>query len=415
MSPFLSGWRRGALLLALSAASAWAQKFYTYIDDLGPDYVQLAWGTTAGDNTIGRSSVSHGEAVIKIDRRTLQSRPNTVTVSGLQPDHTYTYEISIGGKKIGEGQIRTWAAQSNKLCFFVIGDYGTGTRVQYQVAQAMWQEFQKRADSDNPVRFVISTGDNIYGDVSGFLIGIRHTGNADSDWTNKFFEPYEPLLARIPWFPSLGNHDGNETESQSDLTAYLDNMPFPGGTPGRYYHFNYAGLAEFFALDSTRNSESGQPRPAYSDDAPEFQWMRREFPKATAPWVIPYYHHPVFNAGPLHVPGMRELQHWMPLFEAAHVHVVFNGHEHNLQVSEMNDLSFGIRFITSGAGGELRRTSVRKRMRAANIAAWAPQNHFLVVEIEGKTMRVTPISFVPLDIIDVNGNPLQPPFVITLP
>jgi tartrate-resistant acid phosphatase type 5 len=413
--PFLKrGCRRGALLLVL-AASAWAQKYYTYVADLGPDYLQLAWGTTTGDNTIGRSSVSHGEATIKIDRRTLTSRPNTVTVSGLQPDHPYTYEIWIGGRRIGEGQIRTWAAHGNRLCFFVIGDYGTGSRVQYQVAQAMWREFQKRADSDNPVRFVLSTGDNIYGDFSGFLIGVRHTGSSDGDWTNKFFEPYEPLLARIPWFPSLGNHDGNETESRGDLDAYLDNMPFPGGTPGRYYHFNYGELAEFFALDSTRNTESGQPRPAYSDDTPQFKWMRQEFPKATAPWVIPYYHHPAFNAGPLHVPAMRELRHWMPLFVAAHVNVVFNGHEHNFQVSEANDLSFGIRFITSGAGGELRPGNVRKKMKAANIAAWAPQNHFLVVEIEGKTMRVTPLSFSPMAIVDSNGNPVQPPFVITLP
>ncbi len=25
-----------------------AQKFYTYVMDLGPDYVQLGWGTTSG-------------------------------------------------------------------------------------------------------------------------------------------------------------------------------------------------------------------------------------------------------------------------------------------------------------------------------------------------------------------------------
>jgi len=408
-------WRRSALLLAFFAASAWAQKFYTYVDDLGPDYVQLAWGTTDGDNTIGRTSVSHGEATIKINNRTVTSRANTITVSGLLPDHSYTYEIVIAGKTIGKGQVRTWAAQASKLCFFVIGDYGTGRPVQYQVAQAMWQEFQKRSTGDNPVRFVLSTGDNIYGSVSGFLLGVGHTGSSDSDWTGKFFDPYEQLLARVPWFPSLGNHDGNETESRGDLPAYLDNMPFPGGTPGRYYHFTYGGLADFFALDSTRNTESGPTRPMYSDDSAEFRWMQQEFPKARAPWVIPFYHHPVFNAGPLHVPSMRELQHWMPLFQAAHVRVVFNGHEHNLQVSEQNQSSFGIRFFTSGAGGELRPGNVQKKMRRANIAAWAPQNHFLVVEIDGKTMHVTPLSFEPVTVVDGDGHPVQTPFEVVLP
>ncbi len=407
--------QRALVLLAFFSAGLWAQKFYTYVDDLGPDYVQLAWGTTDGDNTIGRTSVSHGEATLRINGRTITSRQNNATISGLEPDHIYPYEVLIGGKKIGEGQVRTWAAQANKLCFFVIGDYGTGRPLQYQIARAMWDEFQRRANSDNPVRFVISVGDNIYGNISGFLLGIVHTGASDTDWTNKFFEPYEPLLARIPWFPTLGNHDGNETESRGDLPAYLDNMPFPGGTPGRYYHFNYAGLADFFGLDSTFNSESGPPRPAFSVDSPEFHWMQQEFPKAKSPWVIPYYHHPVFNAGPLHVPSMRELQHWMPLFQQAGVRVVFNGHEHNFQVSEDNAQSFGIRFITSGAGGELRPGNIQKKMKRANIAAWAPQNHFLVVEIEGKVMKVTPLGFEPIAIVDGDGKLVHPPFIVTLP
>ncbi|MGA2602129.1 MAG: metallophosphoesterase [Bryobacteraceae bacterium] len=407
--------RRALVLLALVSAGAWAQKFYTYVDDLGPDYVQLTWGTTDGDNTIGRTSVSYGEATLRINGKTITSRQNNATISGLEPDRVYPYEISIRGRKIGEGQVRTWAAQSNKLCFFVIGDYGTGRPLQYQIARVMWDEFQRRVNGDYPVRFVITTGDNIYGNITGFLLGIGHTGASDTDWTSKFFDPYQPLLARIPWFPSLGNHDGNETESRGDLPAYLDNMPFPGGTPGTYYHFNYAGLADFFGLDSTFNSASGPPRPAFAPDSPEFHWMQQEFPKAKSPWVIPYYHHPVFNAGPLHAPSMRDLQHWMPLFQQAGVRVVFNGHEHNFQVSEDNAASFGIRFITSGAGGELRPGNIRKKMKRANIAAWAPQNHFLVVEIEGKTMRVTPLGFEPISIVDSDGHPVHPPFIVTLP
>ena len=46
-----------ALLLALRP-SALAQKFYTYVGDLAADHVLIAWGTTAGENTIGRSSRS---------------------------------------------------------------------------------------------------------------------------------------------------------------------------------------------------------------------------------------------------------------------------------------------------------------------------------------------------------------------
>ena len=117
----------------------------------------------------------------------------------------------------------------------------------------------------------------------------------------------------------------------------------------------------------------------------------------------------------MHAPSLRELQHWVNLFASSGVKVVFNGHEHNFQMSEANDASHGIRFITSGAGGELRTGSVLNNMKRANIAAWAPQNHFLAVEIEGKTMRVWPVSFGPVNVQDSNGASVSLPIVITLP
>ncbi len=408
--------RLAALFLLLwFAPSAQAQRFYTYLLDLGPDYVELAWGTLDGVNTIGRSSPSHGHAVISIAGRTIESGLNYVTVGALQPDHDYTYEIRIGNIKVGAGQFHTWAANANKLTFFVIGDYGTGQAPQLKIARLMWDEFQRRANTDSPVRFMLSVGDNIYADVNTFLFGISHTGKEDRDWEPKFFAPYEPLLARIPFFGTLGNHDGNESESHRDLAAFLDNFPFPGGKPGRYYAFTYGRLAKFVGLDSTKNTESGPPRPFYLSDGPQFAWMKQEFAKPHPAWLIPYYHHAMFNAGPLHPPALHDLQHWLDLFGASGVKVVFNGHEHNFQVSEANALSHGIRFVTSGAGGELRPGDIQPHLEHANIAMWAAQNHFLVVEIEGKTMKIEPIGFEPMQARDRKGQEVRFPLVITLP
>ncbi len=42
---------------------------------------------------------------------------------------------------------------------------------------------------------MLSTGDNIYGNVASFLLGVGHTGKDDLDWAPKFFEPYQPLIA----------------------------------------------------------------------------------------------------------------------------------------------------------------------------------------------------------------------------
>ena len=403
------------VLLFLFAFAANGQKFYTYLLDLGPEYVEIAWGTTDGQNTIGRTSASHGPATIKVGDHSALSRANFVTIGGLQPDHEYNYEVTIGPTKVGSGQFRTWADHADKVAFFVIGDFGTGQPPQYQIAKTMWDEFQRRMKTDNPVRFILSVGDNLYGNIASFLFGISATGASDRDWSNKFFDPYEPLIARIPFFGTLGNHDGNESESHHDLGAFLDNFPFPGGKPARYYKFTYGGFAEFFGLDSTKNTESGRQRPNYLPDSEQSQWLKQELNKPKPPWVIPYYHHAPFTAGPLHAPSVHDLQHWVDWFAASGVKVAFNGHEHNFQVSEANAATHGIRFITSGSGGALRAGDVQANMKRENIAAWAPQRQFLVVEIEGKTMRVTPLSYEELIIKDGDGKAVKPPFVITLP
>ena len=54
-------------------------------------------------------------------------------------------------------------------------------------------------------------------------------------------------------------------------------------------------------------------------------------------------------------------------------------------------------------------------MARAHIAAWAPQYQFLVVEIAGKLMHVTPVSNTPLAVRDASGRPVQMPVVIQLP
>lgn len=414
-------WKRifAPLLVACAFQAAFAlpldaQKFYTYVMDLGPDYVQLGWGTTSGENTIGRSSPSFGEATVEIANRKLISVGNSITVGDLEPDHPYKYTVSLHGMLLGEGEVRTWAANAQRLTFFVVGDFGDGKAPEYNIARAMWQEFQRRAGTSNPVRFLLSVGDNVYGDVRGLGFGFGHTGSSDEDWGSKFFQPYQPLLASIPFFPALGNHDGNESERHRDLAAILDNFPFPQDKPARYYDFTYGGLAQFFALDSTSNTVSGASHANYLEDSPQFHWMESEFAKPHPLWVIPYFHHPMFTAGPDHPPSLEQLRHWFALFTGSGVKVVFSGHEHNFQASEVSPATGGIRFFVSGAGGELRRGNVQKHMQRAHIQAWAEQNHFLEVDIDGKTMKVTPLSYQPLKIVNSAGAAVPIPFTVTL-
>jgi hypothetical protein len=54
-------------------------------------------------------------------------------------------------------------------------------------------------------------------------------------------------------------------------------------------------------------------------------------------------------------------------------------------------------------------------MRRAHIEAWAPQFQFLVVEIAGRRMHVTPASNTGMNVRDASGTPVQMPVAIQLP
>ena len=382
-----------SLVAALLCAVASGQTVYTYVGQVTETSALIAWGTATGriDNTIGRDSKPLGPAQVRIGGRTIPADRNWMEVTGLQPDTAYPYEVEIGGKRIGGSILRTWPTRATRLTFFVIGDFGNASSGQRAVAGAMTAEFQRRMQSPDPVRFVLTVGDNIYGDVNISYLQ-RGSGDRDIDWANKFFAPYKSILEQVPFLPTLGNHDGNSSERRADLPVYLDNFFFPGNRPARWYRFGFGGLADFFALDSTENSTAGHTAPVFGPEHEQSTWLGQSLSESRAPWKIPYFHHPPFNAGPGHGSSFAVLRHWVDMFTKSAVKVVFTGHEHNYQFSEANQTTGGARYIVSGAGGELRSGNIRPNMPRAQIAGYAPARHFLVVEIDGTAMRITPMG-----------------------
>jgi hypothetical protein len=401
---------RFLLALALLPALGAAAKYYVYVGNVDSHSVLLAWGTADGRNSIGRGSPAHGPAEVRIGGRTVrESHRNWAIIRGLAPATAYPYEIRLNGASIGSGTVRTFPAEADRLAFLVIGDYGTGKPPQYEIAAAMKKTIDERSHTSNPVRFVLTTGDNIYAD--GFWIFRHSSGNRDSHWDKKFFRPYQEVLLSVPFYPSPGNHDGDESESSEDLPAYLDNFFFPGGEPARYYSFRFAGLAEFFSIDTTGNPvETG--RPIHEPGGEQFRWLEGALAGSRAHWKIAYFHHPPFNAGPGHGAALDELRHYVDLLGRHKVQVAFSGHEHNFQWVERNEQTRGVQYVISGAGGSLRKRDVSSRLAAANIAAWAPERHFLLVEIEGRTMKIHVLGPRPVRVRDRRGNNVPMPLLV---
>jgi len=377
-------------------------KFHVYIGDIKPDSVLIAWGTTAGDNTIGRTSPSHGPAVVKINGRDYPAEKNWLRIGGLAPDRDYPYEVWLRENKIGGGAVRTFPAQSRRLVFLVIGDYGNGDEAQRHIARAMTEVVEQRRAAGDPVRFILTTGDNIYANTV-FGLPVSQTGDRDLHWGRKFFDPYAWLLSGVPFYPVLGNHDGNESEAAGDLGAYLDNFFFAGDNPARFYRFQFGGLVDFFALDTTSNVQPGVDPPGFGKESKQFQWLLESLRASKAPWKIAYFHHPPFTGGPRHPPRLYQLQHIVDALGEYGVQVVFTGHEHNLQFSLRSKETRGVQYVVTGAAGELRGDDIRRGLTASQIASWSNQRHYLMVEIEDRVLRITPLSDVGVRVRDHDG------------
>ena len=344
---------------------------------------------------------------------------NHCWVSGLTPDTEYTYKIFVKDSEWGAGERWDWsskdhalaqsgrrydnrfvtnpdpAAPATSLAFAVIGDFGVGVRKdsptirQQHVANAM----EKICRSER-VRLVLTTGDNIYAGARLLGIPIGSTGDEDDDWFFTYFQPYRYILNRIPVYPSIGNHDADETEERDDRAQLEDNLYLrerivseeaagrASFGPGLFYRFRYGSNIEFICLDTSKEDFFRGRR--LFEYPKHWEFVELAFPedRSGTLWRIPFAHHPPYCAGPQHH-NTRSMQRLMPLFERSGVKAMFSGHEHNFQHSHCD----GIDYFITGAAGKLRRTAPDD-FSAAHTVSWATECHFLLVRIEGTRMLV---------------------------
>ena len=204
----------------------------------------------------------------------------------------------------------------------MLGDFGVGIvdgrldgARQLLLARALDRPVRR-----HDVRLVISTGDNVYlghEDTAG-------TGNEDDDWYSSFYQPYRYVLDRVPFFPTVGNHDAGDTESSDDRDQLADNLfhdhrfrpEVETGSasldPGLFYRFQVGADLEFICIDTSIASDLDVEH--YFDD-PSTATGSRTCSAAGARWRIPFSHHPPFCAGPEHPNTAGMVERLVPLFE----------------------------------------------------------------------------------------------------
>jgi predicted phosphodiesterase len=239
--------------------------------------------------------------------------------------------------------------KESSLRFAVIGDTGTGSTEQLEIAKQLALSRGKF-----PFEFAIMLGDNLYGK------------ERPRDYENKFERPYKPLLdAGVKFYASLGNHD------EPNQRFY---KPF-NMNGERYYSFRPKLGVRFFALDSNLM------------DQKQLDWLEKELEASGSDWKICFFHHPPYSSGAQHGSNLNLREQLEPLFVKHAVSVVFTGHEHFYERIKPQK---GITYFIAGSSAKLRRGDIRRSELTAK--GFDEGYTFMLVEIMDDEMRFETIS-----------------------
>lgn len=325
-----------------------------YLQSVTTSTIIVAWET----DLPSRGEIAYGETAAYGSSATdaAVGTRHAVTLTGLVPHTTYRYRVESDSAPLTEeAAFRTAAGpDQTAFTFVVFGD----TRTQHQFHQAVVNRIVEQKPD-----FALHTGDLV-----------AH-GSVASEWET-FFEIERELMARVPLFPALGNHEGN-------APIYFDLFYLPGNE--RWYTFVY-GNARFVCLeiDGIANFAPGSE---------QYVWLDETLAANTRPWLFVFFHYPPYTSAE-EVQYESDLrQTLVPLFERYGVDVVFNGHKHDYERNEMN----GVTYVVTGGGGA---PLYPMQEQEPTQAAFAVEHHFVLVEIDSDHLRAAAIS-VDGEVLDV--------------
>ena len=237
--------------------------------------------------------------------------------------------------------------EDRSIKFAIIGDSGRGSVEQQEVAAQM-VAYRQRFD----YRFALMAGDNIYEGPA-----------TPDDYRLKFAEPYKLLLdAGVKFFAVLGNHDDPQQIHYGPFN--MDGHRYYTFTPPVDLITRLNTRVRFFALDST------------ALDGEQMQWLERELHESDAEWKIALLHYPLYTSGRYALATRGHRFALESAFVNGGINVVFSGHEHFYQRSQLQK---NILYFVTGGAGSLRAGDAT--LSAAIARSYDSDYHFMLAEI----------------------------------
>lgn len=336
-----------ALSLPTAGQAAPEATVMPYVQNVTATSAVIMWRTNAP--TVG--SVKVGNREFRVLNPTTHHQ---VPLSGLRPGSAVTYEVP----GIASGSFRTPPQGTGRARFAIVGDTGSGNANQRAVAKQL-EEYRPE--------FVLHVGDVVYDDGEERL------------YRQRFFTPFEPIIANAPLYPVIGNHDVKSEKGAAYLRAF--DLPSEESGSERYYSFRW-GQAEFFALDTT-------DRDFLREGTPQVEWLERALSRSTARWKVVFGHHPIYsNGADGGKPFLRSRA--LPLFKRHGVDLYVNGHEHNYE--RFLDPDGGVSFLVTGGGGAWLRPGRNKNQDKDRPSVYRDVYHFVGAELAGDRLTLTAIA-----------------------
>jgi len=241
-------------------------------------------------------------------------------------------------------------------------------------------EIARQMDKFSP-DFVVHMGDMIQ---SGL----------DADADAQYFTPYAGLLARVPFFLALGNHDYGRDFKSPEGRGFLkaNYTPFHSvpltGLPPHYYFFD-VGNARFFVLDTNAFYGAGFA-PGLEAGSKQYKWLEYFLSRTAKQWKFVVMHEPIYSTG-AHGVIAKQLRTLEPLFLKYKVDMVFQGHDHDYErtvpVKEGRpDENDGIIYVTLGGGGS---TIYVQRRNADWSEKFLATYNFAAIEIHDTAFKMS--------------------------